>query len=72
MSAATFSILSLSFLHRTKKKEDIIAHPQYKILKARSFQEAAKIFPQSSALFIDGKEAQVSTVQKFNPQKGEG
>ena len=44
-----------------KKKKDITTHQQYEILKARSFQEEAQIFPQSFALFIDEKEAQAST-----------
>jgi len=69
-SRATISILSLYFLHWTKKKEHITTHEQGEILKARSFQEAAQIFSQSFAL-LDGKEAQAFTVQNFNPQEDE-
>ena len=60
---------SPSFLHRTKKKEDITAHQQCEIFKVKSFQEEAQIFTQSSALFIEEKEAQASTFQNFNPQE---
>jgi len=58
------SILSLSFLHRMQKKEDITTHQRCEILRARSLQEE-QISPQSFTLFIKGKEAQVSTVQNF-------
>jgi len=43
-STIVISILFLSFLHPTKKKEDITTHQQCKILRARSFQEEVQIF----------------------------
>jgi len=43
--------------------------PTKRNLESKKFLRRITYFPQSSTLFIDEKEAQVFTVQNFNPQK---
>jgi len=46
MSTATINILSLSFLHQTKKEGDITACRTMRNLRAKNIQEVAQSFPE--------------------------